>query len=127
MDMDADGAEQEAAPQHSAATKPALRGPTRSSQPPKSAADKPRNTMNNVNIIVSMLTDQSHCVVNSSVTQRVPGAQASGLAMPGAFDNGSQNTLKPYAMPMHRWMHSAATGTSQQGAYVEDGRAGVQF
>ena len=33
---------------------------------------------------------------------------------PTARDSGSQNTLKPYAIPMHRWMHSAAGGTSQR-------------
>lgn len=34
--------------------------------------------------------------------------------MPMACDNGNQNTEKPYAMPMHKWMASAAGGTSQR-------------
>jgi hypothetical protein len=34
--------------------------------------------------------------------------------MPTALDNGSQNTEKPYAMPMHRWIANAAGGTSQR-------------
>ena len=40
--------------------------------------------------------------------------QSIGLLMPSAFDSGNQNTLKPYAMPMQRWMHNAAGGTSQR-------------
>lgn len=40
--------------------------------------------------------------------------QAIDSVMPSAFDNGSQNTEKPYAMPMHRWIASAAGGTSQR-------------
>src|SRR5215469_13005596 len=36
------------------------------------------------------------------------------VVMPTARDNGSQNTEKPYAIPMHRWMASAAGGTSQR-------------
>jgi hypothetical protein len=36
------------------------------------------------------------------------------VEMPSWWDNGSQNTLKPYAMPMQRWMHSAAGGTSHR-------------
>src|SRR4051812_33907748 len=100
-------------PQQHAATKPALRGPTRSSQPPHSAADNPRNTMNSVNVNVSAPTDQSHVVVNNSPNQFVPAAQATGLVMPSARDSGSQNTENPYAMPMHKCIQSAAGGTSQ--------------
>src|SRR6185312_15504368 len=89
-------------PQQHAATKPALRGPTRSSQPPHSAADKPRKTMNNVNVNVSAPTDQSHVVVNNSPIQPVPAAHAIGLLMPSARASGNQNTLTPNAMPMHK-------------------------
>ena len=42
------------------------------------------------------------------------GAQATGAVTPRALDSGNQNTEKPYAMPMHRWMASAAGGTSQR-------------
>ena len=34
--------------------------------------------------------------------------------MPIARLSGSQNTLKPYAIPIDRWMASAAGGTSQR-------------
>jgi hypothetical protein len=42
------------------------------------------------------------------------GAHATGAVMPIALDNGNQNTEKPYAMPMHKWMANAAGGTSQR-------------
>ncbi len=51
--------------------------------------------MNSVNVNVSAPTDQSHVVVNNSSNQPVPAAQATGLEMPSAFDNGSQNTENP--------------------------------
>jgi hypothetical protein len=34
--------------------------------------------------------------------------------MPMAFDKGNQNTEKPYAMPMQRWIANAAGGTSHR-------------
>src|SRR5579864_5864713 len=40
--------------------------------------------------------------------------QATDLVIPMAFDNGIQNTEKPYAMPMHRWIAKAHGGTSQR-------------
>src|SRR5471032_2374001 len=89
--------------QQSAETKPALRGPTRSSQPPQIAAAAPRKTKNRVNIQPSELILQSHVVVNSSWSSDVSAGQAIDLVMPSARDIGSQKTLKPYAMPMHRW------------------------
>ncbi len=39
---------------------------------------------------------------------------ATDCVMPMAFDSGSQNTENPYAMPMHRWIASAAGGTSHR-------------
>src|SRR5271169_2301986 len=45
--------------QHIAATAPALRGPTRSSQPPQRAAEEPRNTKNSVYIQPSIEIFQS--------------------------------------------------------------------
>src|SRR5262245_43122311 len=86
-------------PQHSAATTPALRGPSRSTHAPNSAADEPSITKNSVYIHPSVLIFQSS------------GADA---VMPTARLSGSQNTLKPYAMPIERWMASAAGGTSHR-------------
>src|SRR5579884_2165141 len=86
-------------PQQNAATTPALRGPSRSTQRPKTAADDPRNTKNSVNIQPRVLIFQS------------PEA---GCVIPMARDSGSQNTLNPYAIPMERWIASAAGGTSQR-------------
>ena len=40
--------------------------------------------------------------------------QATGALTPMARLSGSQKTLKPYAMPMERWMARAAGGTSQR-------------
>src|SRR5215216_3905031 len=85
--------------QQKAATTPAFRGPTRSSQAPKSAAEEPRKTKKRVNIQPRVLIFQS------------PGA---GWVMPIARLNGSQNTLKPYAIPIDRWIARAAGGTSQR-------------
>ncbi len=81
-------------PQHSAATTPALRGPARSSQPPNTAADRPRKTMPIVKMIRRLVTGQSHDVVNSDCTMVMSG-QATGLVMPIACAMGSQNTLRP--------------------------------
>ena len=80
--------------QHNAETKPALRGPTRSSQPPQIAAEMPRNTKNSVYIQPMLATRQSQVVVNSSCTSDISG-QAFGAVRPIARDSGSQNTLKP--------------------------------
>src|SRR3974377_2366310 len=80
--------------QHRAATTPALRGPTRSSQPPQIAADDPRNTKNSVYIQPRLGIRQSHVVVNSS-PMSVRSGQTFDLEMPIARDSGSQNTLKP--------------------------------
>src|SRR6185436_17269774 len=86
-------------PQQHAATNPALRGPSRSTQGPKSAADEPSITKNTVYIQPSVLIFQS------------PGA---GAVTPIARLSGSQKTLKPYAIPIERWIASAAGGTSQR-------------
>src|SRR5580698_5370325 len=93
--------------QQHAATTPALRGPTRSSQPPQSAADTPSTTKNSVNIQPMLAMRQSQVVVNSSCASDMSG-QALDAVIPSARDSGSQNTLQPYAMPMQRWMQSAA-------------------
>src|ERR1700730_13892534 len=85
--------------QQQAATTPALRGPSRSTHGPKSAADDPSMTKNSVNIHPSVLIFQSS------------GAE---LVMPMARLSGSQNTLNPYAMPIHKWIASAAGGTSHR-------------
>ncbi len=80
--------------QHSADTKPALRGPTRSSHPPQTAAETPSSTKNNVYIQPRLATFQSQVVVNSSWNRFMSG-HAFGAVMPIARDSGSQNTLKP--------------------------------
>src|ERR1044071_4621082 len=99
--------------QHSAAATPVLRGPERSSQPPNIAAAEPRNTKNSVYIHVTSLTRQSHAVVVRA-SRRDMSLHTTEWLMPSERDSGSQNTLKPYAMPMHRWIASAAGGTSQR-------------
>src|SRR4051812_49435793 len=100
--------------QHSAATTPALRGPTCSSHPPQRAAAQPRKTKNSVYIQPRVEIFQSQLVVKSSATKLMSAGQAIGFETPSALLNGSQNTEKPYAMPMHRWMARAAGGTSQR-------------
>src|SRR5215468_1916648 len=100
--------------QQIAATTPALRGPACSSQPPHSAAAEPRNTKNIVYIQPSMLIFQSHVVEKTVAMNDMSAGHATDLLIPIARDSGSQNTLKPYAMPMQRWMQSAAGGTSQR-------------
>src|SRR5262245_43470398 len=100
--------------QQQAETKPALRGPARSSQPPHTAAAAPRKTKNNVYIQPSSLIFQSQVVVNVRAKNDMSGGQARVDLPLIACDSGSQNTLKPYAMPMQRWMASAAGGTSHR-------------
>src|SRR5258705_6864269 len=82
--------------QQHAATAPALRGPSRSTHAPNSAADEPSITKNSVNIHPRVLIFQS---------------SGADCVMPMALLSGSQNTLNPYAMPMHKWIASAAGGT----------------
>ncbi len=82
--------------QHTAATKPALRGPACSSQPPNSAAELPRITKNSVYIQPKWaLTTQSQVVANTEARYPMSAGQVTGLSMPTARDSGSQNTLKP--------------------------------
>src|SRR5262249_3604409 len=87
--------------QHRAATIPALRGPTRSSQPPHNAAETPSTTKNSVYIQARLARRQSQEVVNNSPTIVISG-HVLLCVMPIERDSGSQNTLKPYAMPMQR-------------------------
>ena len=81
--------------QHKVETKAALRGPTRSSQPPQIAAEEPRNTKKSVYIQPRSATFQSQEVVKSEVIKPASAAQATGLVMPTAWLSGSQNTEKP--------------------------------
>src|SRR5215831_15249136 len=85
--------------QQHAATNPAFRGPSRSAHRPKSAADDPRKKIAMVNVTVTVLTVQS---------------SGTDFVMPIALLSGNQNTLKPYAMPIDKWMASAAGGTNQR-------------
>src|SRR5579862_517950 len=100
--------------QQMAATMPALRGPACSSHPPQRAAAEPRNTKNIVYIHPSIEIFQSHVVAMISAKNDMSAGQATDLVRPTARDSGSQNTLKPYAIPMHRWIARAAGGTSQR-------------
>src|ERR1700733_973734 len=90
--------------QQMAAITPALRGPARSSQPPQTAAAMPKTTINRVNTQFRSATSQSQLVVNKAFRMPDPAGQATGLLPPMARDNGSQKTLKPYAIPMQRWI-----------------------
>src|SRR6185503_10077808 len=94
--------------QHSAETTPALRGPARSSQPPQIADAAPRKTKNRAYTMPSSLIFQSQVVEKSAPKSGVSVGQAIALLPFSARLSGSQNTLKPYAMPMERWMASAA-------------------
>src|SRR5665213_527837 len=100
--------------QQIAATTPALRGPACSSQPPQMADAAPRNTKNSVNIQPSMLIFQSQADEKIVAITDMSAGHATDFEMPIACDSGSQNTLKPYAMPMQRWMARAAGGTSHR-------------
>src|SRR6185369_5293360 len=81
--------------QHTALTTPALRGPTRSSQPPQIAAELPRSTKNIVYIQPSVEIFQSQLVMNSSCRKPTSAAHFTDSLMPSALDSGSQNTEKP--------------------------------
>eukprot|EP01041_Mallomonas_annulata_P025264 gene25265-biopygen18105 len=61
--------------QQTALTRPALRGPARSSQPPQIAADAPRNTKKRVYIQPSVATRQSQVVVKSSAKKPTSAPQ----------------------------------------------------
>ena len=100
--------------QHNAETTPAFRGPECSSQPPQMAAEQPRKMKNRVKIQLSIEIGQSQSDANTWARKLMFGAQATGAVIPMALDSGNQNTEKPYAMPMHRWMANAAGGTSQR-------------
>ena len=81
-----------------AATTPALRGPTRSSQPPHSAAEQPRKTKNSVYIqpSVAMLPVAAggEQLGRRSSTSFGAGRRAV-LDADAPCDSGSQNTEKP--------------------------------
>src|SRR4029077_1591234 len=81
--------------QQIAETRPALRGPERSSQPPQIAAADPRNTKNSVYIQPRLLIFQSQLPANSSAISDMSAGQAVDLEMPMERDSGIQNTLKP--------------------------------
>src|SRR5574343_783030 len=81
--------------QHSAETRPALRGPTRSSQPPQMAAEEPRKTKKRVYIQPSVEIFQSQLLANNSVSRLMSAGQATGAEMPMARESGNQNTEKP--------------------------------
>src|SRR5581483_6427458 len=82
-------------PQQHAATAPAFRGPSRSSQAPNRAADDPRNTKNRVNIQPRVLIFQSQVVATSRSRKLMPSGQGTDRVIPTALLSGSQNTLNP--------------------------------
>src|SRR5690348_16555516 len=100
--------------QQIAATTPALRGPACSSQPPQIAEAVPRKTKKSVNIQPSMLIFQSQVDEKIVAIADMSAGHSTDFVMPIACESGSQKTLKPYAMPMHRWIASAAGGTSHR-------------
>jgi hypothetical protein len=57
---------------------------------------------------------QSQVDANICAKKPMSGVHATGAETPTAFDNGNQKTEKPYAIPIQRWMASAAGGTSQR-------------
>src|SRR5262245_15349843 len=81
--------------QQHAETKPALRGPARSSQPPHTAAAAPRNTKYSVYIQPSSEIFQSHVVENARAMNDMSGGHAIDDLPLRARESGSQKTLKP--------------------------------
>src|SRR5580698_8422777 len=84
---------------HSAATNIDLRGPTRSTQRPKTAADEPRNTIAMEKIQPTSFKFQS------------PGADC---VTPSNLVSGRLKVEKAYAWPMHRCTANAAGGTMKR-------------
>jgi hypothetical protein len=78
------------------------------------AAADPRNTKKRVYVHPSMFNFQSHVVDNAPARKLMSFAHSTDSVMPMALDSGSQKTENPYAIPIHRWMASAAGGTSQR-------------
>src|SRR5260221_9211232 len=101
-------------PQQQAATTPAFLGPAISSQRPNVAAAEPRKTKNSVNIQPSVLIFQSQVVAVRRAHASIESGQGIEWVIPTARLSGSQKTLNPYAMPIERWIASAAGGTSQR-------------
>src|SRR5579875_416335 len=86
-------------PKQSAAVNIALRGPTRSSQVPVKAAERPRNTIPRLKIQPSWVSLQS------------PGTD---FVIPISRVIGPLKTENAYASPMQRCTQSAAGGTIQR-------------
>ena len=99
--------------QQIADTTPALRGPD--ALEPAAPQRRGRSEEDEEQRVdpAEVATRQSQVVVTSARAS-VRSAQTTGCVTPSARDSGSQNTLKPYAIPMQRWMASAAGGTSQR-------------
>ena len=85
MHINADGADARGRrPSTARRPKPALRGPTRSSQPPHSAAETPSTTKNSVYIQPMLATFQSQVVVNSSWNSEMSGHAFGAVSPIGA-------------------------------------------
>ena len=61
-----------------------------------------------------MLIFQSQFVATTLWKKLMLSGQGTDRVMPTALLSGSQKTLKPYAIPIERWMASAAGGTSHR-------------
>jgi hypothetical protein len=80
--------------------------PARSSQPPHAAADKPSKTKKE-GVHPAETGDVPVAVDGEKLADKQRSGQATLLSRPTARDSGNQKTLKPYAIPMQRWMQSA--------------------
>ena len=81
--------------QQIAETKPALRGPARSSQPPHMAAEDPSRTKKSVYIQPRSATFQSQPTATRAPKMVISDGQATGFVIPMDWLSGSQKTLKP--------------------------------
>src|SRR5271166_5859406 len=86
-------------PKHNAAVNIDLRGPTRSTQRPKTAADSPR---------MAIAIEKVH---PTSVNFQSEGSEC---VMPSNLVNGKLNVEKAYAWPIDRCTASAAGGTRKR-------------
>jgi hypothetical protein len=100
--------------QQQALTTPAFRGPACSSHPPHNAAEQPKNTKNRVYIHPKVDIFQSQSITVNSWKKPMSLPHGIAALIPTAFDNGNQNTEKPYAMPIHKCIANAAGGTNHR-------------
>ena len=79
----------------------------------KSGAKKPTARVSTKDVQLTRCDVQQVLVASTGViVTSTDGTKTVNLLLED--NSGNQNTEKPYAMPMHRWMASAAGGTSQR-------------